>query len=168
MIYNNPLVGYSLLRDYDLFTPLCYEVSPMVSEDYKEYSDKLEYQINLPNVKKKNIKLTFGNGLLNIEAKQTETDNNWFGRRTNYYHSSFSKSISINDDLDIDKVKAKFKNGNLKITIPKKNTPENYRQIPVYGDDHIIDAMVIDDHEKESVVKKLWRGITGIFNKEIK
>lgn len=79
------------------------------------YDDKDNYYVRaeLPGVKKKDIELELDNAVLTIsgerKTKSGESDET----------TSFSRSISIADDVRNDKLKATFEDGILTVTLPK-------------------------------------------------
>ena len=79
------------------------------------YDDKDNYYVRaeLPGVKKKDIKLELDNAVLTLsgerKTKSGETEET----------SSFSRSVSVAEDIRSDKVKGKFEDGILTVTLPK-------------------------------------------------
>lgn len=75
----------------------------------------------LPGVDANDINLTYQNGLLTINANkkgghQESYDNYYYNES---WSGSFSRSISLSPDVDIDKAMVECKDGNLNIHIPK-------------------------------------------------
>jgi len=79
------------------------------------YDDRDNYYVRaeLPGVKKKNIKLELDNAVLTLSGE----------RKTKSGESeetaSFSRSISVAEDIQSDKVKGTFEDGILTVTLPK-------------------------------------------------
>ena len=88
----------------------------------KENKDDFMIEVAAPGMEKKNFHVRVDNGLLNIscekEEESEEEDMNYSRREYNY--SSFSRSFHLPDTIEKDKVKARYDNGVLKITVPKK------------------------------------------------
>ena len=111
--------------------------SKVMKTDIKEASDKYIIDIDLPGYEKENIKMSIDDGYLNISAtissNNDESEEGNFVRRERY-SGSCSRSFYVGEELKSDDIKANFKNGILKIEIPKieqkKELPEKqYIQI---------------------------------------
>lgn len=92
--------------------------SANVRETEKEYLIELA----APGLTKKDFKIEIDNGVLNISAeKEEEKKNKENGyTRKEYSYSSFSRSFSIPENSKTEKIDAKYEDGVLKITLPKK------------------------------------------------
>ncbi len=92
--------------------------------DVKENDDSYELDIDLPGYKKEDVKAELKDGYLTIRA-ETKTDNDkkeadgTYIRRERYY-GTCSRTFYVGDDLTIEDIKAKFENGILKVSVPKK------------------------------------------------
>jgi len=94
--------------------------SPAV--DLIDKKDKLIAKVELPGVEKKDIKLSLNDSNLTIQGeikKEEETKKEDYYYRERAY-GNYSRTISLPTEVDKEKIKAKFKNGILEITIPKK------------------------------------------------
>jgi HSP20 family protein len=95
------------------------EWSPAVDilEDEKEYLIKVE----LPEVKKENVKVTVEGGTLTIsgERKAEKEEKGRRYHRVERYYGSFDRSFSVPDDADDTKVSAEFKDGVLLVRLAK-------------------------------------------------
>lgn len=96
----------------------------MMRTDIKEHKDGYELDIDLPGFDKNNIKINVDNGYLTIEAhmehKNDENEKGKFIRRERYF-GECSRSFYVGDTVKTEDVKASFKNGILKVDIPKKD-----------------------------------------------
>src|SRR5437667_53018 len=88
-----------------------------ITEDDKEYLIKAE----LPEVKKDDVKVAVENGVLTIsgERKSEKEEKNRKYHRIERAYGSFERSFIVPDDADADKVNAEFKDGVLKVHLPK-------------------------------------------------
>ena len=88
-----------------------------ISEDGKEYLIKAE----LPEVKKDDVKVAVENGVLTIsgERKSEKEEKNRKYHRIERAYGSFERSFIVPDDADADKVIAEFKDGVLRVHLPK-------------------------------------------------
>lgn len=96
---------------------------PNVLPEANIVENKKEYQIELaaPGLEKKDFNIEIKNGTLVVSAeKQEETkseDKNYLSREFSY--SSLYRSFVLPDNLDADKINAKYENGVLKLKLPK-------------------------------------------------
>lgn len=85
----------------------------------REYETHWLLEFDLPLVNKKDIKVTFDENSINIEAKLKEKySEEKFGKIIEYEY--FKKTITLPSKINNKKISAKFENGRLKIIIPKK------------------------------------------------
>jgi HSP20 family protein len=95
------------------------EWSPLVDimEDEKEYLIKAE----LPDMKKEDVKLTVENDVLTIsgERKYAKEEKGEKYHRIERAYGSFLRSFSLPEDADGSKVSADYKDGMLKVHLPK-------------------------------------------------
>lgn len=95
------------------------EWSPLVdiSEDDKEYLIKAE----IPEVKKEDIKLSVHDDVLTItgERKYEKEEKNKKYHRVERAYGSFLRSFTLPEDADGSKVGAEYKDGLLKVHLPK-------------------------------------------------
>jgi HSP20 family protein len=95
------------------------EWSPQVdiTEDAKEYLVKAD----LPEMKKDEVKVTVENGILSIsgERKSEKEEKNKKFHRIERSYGSFERTFTIPEDADAAKMKAEFKDGVLRVHVPK-------------------------------------------------
>ena len=91
-----------------------------VSEDEKEYLIKAE----LPEIKRDDAKVTVENGVLTIsgERKLEKEEKGRRYHRVERAYGSYVRSFTLPDDADGDKVAAEFKDGVLRVHLPKNET----------------------------------------------
>jgi len=99
----------------------------LMKTDIKEKADKYLIDIDLPGYEKENIKIDVTDGYLNIQAtmdlNKEENDEGKFVRKERY-SGSCSRSFYVGDDIKNEDIKANFRNGILKVEIPKKEKKE--------------------------------------------
>lgn len=84
----------------------------------REYGTHWLLEFDLPLVNKKDIKVTFDENSISVEAKLKETySEEKFGKKTKFEY--FKKTITLPGKIDNKKTSGKFEKGRLKITIPK-------------------------------------------------
>lgn len=125
----------ALDRGLGLFTPVSSvaQVAPKV--DVKETDEAYLMDMDLPGLSEKDVEINLKDRVLSITSVQ-EAEKEEKGKEANEVQylirerrsSCFSRRFTLPEDIDSEKVEAKFKNGVLTITIPRK--PENQpRQI---------------------------------------
>ena len=84
----------------------------------REYGTHWLLEFDLPLVNKKDIKITFDENFISIEAKLKESYfEEKLGKKTKFEY--FKKTLTLPGKIDNKKISAKFENGRLKITILK-------------------------------------------------
>jgi len=95
----------------------------LMKTDIRELKDKFIVDVDLPGYEKDNINLSLENGYLNISAKVEKNEENKkdekYVHRERYY-GACSRSFYVGDDIKEEDIHAEFKNGILKLEIPKK------------------------------------------------
>ena len=109
----------------------------LMKTDIKEKKDKYLLDIDLPGFEKENINISLENGYLNIEAKvddKKENDDDEKIVRKERFYGECSRSFYVGDQIKEEDIKAEFKNGILKIEVPKKEIEDKskeVKQIPI-------------------------------------
>jgi HSP20 family protein len=90
--------------------------------DVKETDNEIIDEAELPGAEEKNISLTLQNGLLTLQGEKKvaydEEKENYRVMERSY--GSFQRSLRLPDMVDEDKVEARFENGVLRVTLPKR------------------------------------------------
>ena len=96
----------------------------LMRTDVRETETGYELDIDLPGFKKEDVKAELKDGYLTISAQKSleKKDGKEEGRylRRERYSGSLSRSFYVGDALTEEDVKAKFENGILQISLPKK------------------------------------------------
>ena len=110
--------------------PLTEEESAIMKTDIKEKKDKYIIEMDLPGYEKENINLSLKDGYLEVTAEVNKEDENEekdkFVHKERYY-GHCSRSFYVGEQIKEEDVNAEFKNGILKICIPKK---EERKELP--------------------------------------
>ena len=106
--------------------------SDLMRTDIKDTDQGYEVTMNLPGVKKEDVKAELKDGYLTISAssntsKDEKDDNGRYIRRERY-SGSCSRSFYVGDQVTESEIKAKFENGTLTMLIPKKEENETGRK----------------------------------------
>ena len=92
--------------------------------DIKENENGYELDIDLPGYKKEEVQAQLKEGYLTITASNqtkddTKNENGKYIRRERYY-GSCSRSFYVGEEIEQEDIKAKFEDGILKVSVPKK------------------------------------------------
>ena len=116
----SPLLGPNLYDvDFDLLPSRLGITVPTanISETEKEY----HIELAAPGLTKKDFKIENDNGMLTISAEKEEKSESKNGfTRTEYSFNSFSRSFTLPDNSKPENINAKYEDGILKLTVPKK------------------------------------------------
>lgn len=122
------IFGESLLDDFfdDAFDSYGYgrNTSGLMKTDIKDTDQGYEITMNLPGVKKEDVKAELKDGYLTISAvsnsNKDEKDQNGRYIRRERYSGSCSRNFYVGEDVTQEEIKARFENGTLVMTVPKK------------------------------------------------
>ena len=96
----------------------------LMKTDIRDTDQGYEMTMNLPGVKKEDIKAELKNGYLTINVSSNrnkdEKDENGHYIRRERYSGNCSRSFYVGDQITQEDIKAKFEDGILKIDVPKK------------------------------------------------
>ena len=96
--------------------------------DIKEKKDKYIIDMDLPGYEKENIKIEINNGYLIVNAKtshhEDEKEEGKYVKKERFV-GECSRSFYVGKEVTEDDIKASFKNGTLKIEVPKKEESKN-------------------------------------------
>lgn len=109
--------------------------SPVI--DVSETDDEIIIKADLPGMDDKDINLTIEGDVLTLsgtKVKETETKAERVYRKERSY-GSFSRSITLPGEVDINKVDATFAKGVLRVIVPKPaGTTNPIKRIPIKGE----------------------------------
>ena len=130
---SNYLQNRHARQNYGLYNPFFDDFfkednsfSTMMKTDIKENNDHYEMKIELPEVKKEDVKLSLDDGYLTVNAvfkNDSDEKEGKFIRRERSY-GSFSRSYFVGDNIKEEDVKAKLDNGVLTLYIKKVDEKE--------------------------------------------
>ncbi len=90
--------------------------------DFVERANAFELTAEMPGLDEKNVEVNVANGVLTVkgqkEEEKVERKEDFHLRERRF--GSFARSVRIPDTVDADKIDASFRNGVLKVTLPKK------------------------------------------------
>ena len=102
----------------------------LMKTDVRETEGSYELDVDLPGFKKEEVNVELNNGYLTIEAAKSldkdDTDKQGRYIRQERYAGSMSRSFYVGEDVQPSEISAKFENGILQLSIPKKE----HKQLP--------------------------------------
>ncbi|HXB41878.1 MAG TPA: Hsp20/alpha crystallin family protein [Bacteroidia bacterium] len=117
--FANNFFSPSLLDiDDDFFTSGISSPPANITETNKEF--KLD--LSAPGMKRDDFKIDVEDGVLTVSSEKEEEkkDEETNYRRREFSYSSFSRTFALPDNIDENNINAKYDNGMLHVTIPKK------------------------------------------------
>jgi HSP20 family molecular chaperone IbpA len=100
----------------------------VMKTDVHEHDEGYEVDIDLPGFKKDEISLDLENGYLSVSAAKgiEKDDKDKKGRliRQERYSGAMQRSFFVGDAITEEDIKAKFEDGVLRLSIPKKDAPK--------------------------------------------
>jgi HSP20 family protein len=108
----------SIFRD-DLVTPPFKSFTPV---NVKETENDYVLEVIAPGFQKENFKINLDNNMLTISAEKEEEGENKIETfiRNEYKQQSFSRSFSIDENINVENIVAKYLNGVLTLNLAKK------------------------------------------------
>ena len=99
----------------------CFEGGAYPKVNVYEYEDKIGIVAEIPGLSKKQVNIEVEDNVLTISGDKHNVadDNTAKIIRRELKHSSFKRSFQLSDQLDAEKVSAKFEDGILSVNIPK-------------------------------------------------
>lgn len=110
-----------------------FKVDDKMKCDIYEKDDIYNVEVDIPGIKKEDIKIEFSKGTLTIsaESKKEEVDNSRkYLHRERKMYGKIQRSFYLGD-IDEENIKATFNDGILKIEVPKKHEEESKKFIQI-------------------------------------
>ena len=117
--------GAFLSDPFDTFfggAPVQHSTPNLMRTDIKETDEAFEIVIDLPGFAKENVTAELKEGVLTVAANtatESEESKGTYVRKERFT-GRCSRSFYVGDDIEEADIKAKFDNGTLQITVPKK------------------------------------------------
>lgn len=112
----------------DNATALAKPAPSLMKTDIKETDAGYELTIDLPGFQKDDVSAELNDGYLTVSASsqssKEEKDEEGTFIRKERFSGMCSRKFYVGDDISEDDVKAKFENGLLRLSIPKKEQPK--------------------------------------------
>ncbi len=119
-IFNSMNSQFALQPEFGKFFKNNMSISPAL--DFKKFKDRYELKVSIPGSDKNSIKVTTKDGVLSIEAKTKSLKNEKSLKfiKKEIYEGTFIRSLSLPSDVDVEKMKTEYKDGVLKIVLPRR------------------------------------------------
>ena len=121
--YNNNNVFPSLINEFfndDFGMNFINRSHSVPSVNSLENNDSFEIDLAVPGMKKEDFSIELNDKVLVISSESSNNIENDKMRLNEFNFSSFQRSFRVPDSVDQDKIKANYKNGILKIKLPKR------------------------------------------------
>lgn len=102
--------------------------------DIQDRGDAIEVQAEIPGVKKEDIRVELEGDVLMLQAEVRQEDaQQGAGRalRSERYYGSVSRAVQLPADVDESKAKARYEDGVLKLTLPKRADGRSQRRLAI-------------------------------------
>jgi HSP20 family protein len=109
------------------------EIEPQIKMDVKESNGDYKIKAEIPGVKKDDIHVSVEGNRVSISAevkKEKEEKEGDKVIRSERSYGMASRSFSLADEVDQDKVQAKYSDGILELTLPKK-AGSSHKEVPI-------------------------------------
>lgn len=106
--------------------------APQMRVNVKEVNDAFQVHAELPGIKKEDIHVHIDGPVVSISAERKQDKEVKEGERvlrTERYFGQVSRSFQLGQDVDESKASAKFTDGVLELTLPKKVAPQAKRLV---------------------------------------
>jgi HSP20 family protein len=104
--------------------------APSIKVDVKEQKDAYVVHAELPGIRKEDIHVTIDGPVVSISAERKQEKEVKEGEqvlRTERYFGSVSRSFQLGQDIDDGAANAKFTDGVLELTLPKRAVTQSKR-----------------------------------------
>ncbi len=119
--------NFPMFDDYDRGEKKLYgrHADRLMKTDVHEHEDHFDVDIDLPGFKKEDINLELEKGYLTVSATKSldKDENDSKGKliRQERYSGSMQRSFFVGENLTEEDIKAAFKDGVLRLNVPKKD-----------------------------------------------
>jgi HSP20 family protein len=124
------LTRFDPFRDFDElfrdFSPAAFrgvEATPRLRMDVSENDQEYLVKAEIPGVNKEDIKVAInGNQVsLSAEVKQEKSENEGGSLRNERYYGQMQRSFTLPQEVDDEQAQARYENGVLHLTLPKRS-----------------------------------------------
>ena len=125
--FANPYYGVNKSLVDDLFNSFIYNDTHACNcnpaTNILENTKDFVIEVSLPGFSKEDVQISVENDVLKIKSsKKQEKESNYRYSRKEFSTFAFEKSFRLDESVETEKIEAKFENGILYLTLPKKET----------------------------------------------
>ncbi len=132
-----------------------------IISDYNENAFEYNIELDITGMRKKDLNISIQNNLMTVEGHRKKSSKKWF-KNEGTFVMNFKKSFAIPESVNESKLKAKYSDGRLSITMPKKKEFIHFREIPVEGTH---DTKIINDKSRNKRLSKTGERFKKLFKK---
>ncbi|EAT58661.1 Hsp20/alpha crystallin family protein [Chlorobium ferrooxidans] len=109
-------------------------IAPSFKVDISEDENVINIEADLPGVKKEDVKVSMDDDVLCITAERTQSEEE---KKKGYHRierswGSLSRSFTVGENINAEKIEASYDNGVLKIVLPKSEPkPKTGKEISI-------------------------------------
>lgn len=109
-------------------------IAPSFKVDISEDENAINIEADLPGVKKEDVKVSMDDDVLCITAERTQSEEE---KKKGYHRierswGSLSRSFTVGENINAEKIEASYDNGVLKIVLPKSEPkPKTGKEISI-------------------------------------
>lgn len=126
-LFSNSLLSDFFFDDDRFFNLPWARRQSMPAVNIRESDQSYEIDFAAPGLTKKDFKIDVNNGILTVSAEkeaEKETKEDSYTRRE-FEYTSFSRSFNLPENVKDEDINARYEDGILKLTIPKKELKAN-------------------------------------------
>ncbi|MGQ1786098.1 Hsp20/alpha crystallin family protein [Saccharicrinis sp. GN24d3] len=164
IICNSIYPWFNPLFEFSVFEPFI-KYENAVTEEVSQTPDAYKIKYSVPGLKKRDLNICVQDKILTVKGAFKKGKSWWNNKENKTIEHHFLKNTRLSVDMDIDKIKAKLKDGVLNIEIPKKEKFISYREIPVSGKSETIKAIDTERNKATSIIKNFKQQIGSLFKK---
>jgi HSP20 family protein len=117
----------SNLFDDDFFPALTNRYNSIPAVNIKESDKDFVLELAVPGIDKKDLKIDINDDVVTISSEsrsEKEEDNDGY-KRKEFSYSTFCRSFYLPENVNRDKIQASYKDGILKVELPKHEEDKN-------------------------------------------
>jgi HSP20 family protein len=103
--------------------------------DVQEREGAFDVQAEIPGVRKEDIRVDIDGSMLSLQAEVRQEDRQEGGEgrplRNERYYGAISRTVQLPAEVDEAQAKAKYENGVLRLTLPKKQETKAQRRVMI-------------------------------------
>ena len=136
---NRPTNGFNLLENFFNDIPTLFKddfdssLKNFVPVNIRETKEAYQLEVVAPGFEKNDFNINLEKSVLTISAekKNEVKEESEKQIRKEYHYRSFKRSFTLDEKIDAEKIEAKYSNGVLMLTLPKKEEVKTSKEITI-------------------------------------